>query len=143
MADPSERNMEMVRRTFEAYAHEGVAVVFPLLDRDVEVYSPPEVANSGLYRGVDGYRAWTDAWFDAWDEFVIEPEDVEAVGETCVIAVCRQRGTGKASGIEVEQTMVYMWDFQDGRIVRFHLYMDRDAAVAAALDPTPKKGPEG
>jgi len=55
-----------------------------------------------------------------------------------VIAVCRQRGTGKASGIDVEQTMVYMWDFQDGRIVRFHLYMDRDAAVAAALDPAPR-----
>ena len=139
MADASERNIEMVRRTFEAYAQEGVAVVLPLLDPDVEVYSPPEVANSGLFHGADGYRAWTDAWFDAWDEFVIEPEDVEVVGETCVIAVCRQRGTGKASGIEVEQTMVYMWDFRDGKIVRFHLYLDRESAVAAALDPAPKQ----
>jgi len=143
MADPPEQNIEMVRQAFEAYARDGVAVVMPLLDPQVEVYSPPGIANSGLFHGVEGYRAWTDAWFEAWDEFEIDPQKVEAVGETCVIAVCHQRGVGKSSGIAVEQTMVYMWDFQDGRIIRFHLYMDRDEAVAAALDPAPRQGPEG
>ena len=50
-----------------------------------------------------------------------------------MVAVCRQRGTGRSSGISVEQTMVYMWEFRDGKIVRFHLYGDREDAIAGAL----------
>jgi ketosteroid isomerase-like protein len=141
MAERAEQNVAMVREALDAYAEQGVEVVIPMLDPDVEVYSPAPVANAGVFHGVDGYRKWTDAWFDAWDEFEIDPQQVEAVGDSCVIAVCRQRGVGRGSGIEVEQTMTYMWDFRDGRITRFHLYLTRDEAVAGALDRTPRTAP--
>ena len=125
-------NVRMVRAAFETYAREGPEVAIPLLDPEVEVYSPPDLANSGTFHGVEGYLEWTRAWFEAWEDFEIEPDEVAAVGEDAVIAVCRQRGTGRLSGIAVEQTMVYMWEFRDGRIARFHLYSNREDAVAAA-----------
>jgi ketosteroid isomerase-like protein len=133
MAERPPPNERLVRATFEAYVNEGPEVVVPLLDPDVEVYSPPNLANSGTFHGVDGYLEWIRAWFDAWDDFEIDPQEIAPIGEDCVVAVCRQRGTGRSSGIAVEQTMVYMWQFRDGKIVRFHLYLDRDQAVAAAL----------
>jgi ketosteroid isomerase-like protein len=133
MADAPPPNLEIVRATFEAYAREGPEVAVPLLDPKVEVYSPPSMANSGTFRGVEGFLKWTRAWFEAWEDFEIYPEQVEQVGEDCVVAVCRQRGTGRSSGIAVEQTMVYMWEFSDGKIVRFHLYGNREDAIAGAL----------
>ena len=140
MAEGSERNLELVARAFETYAREGPEATIRILDPEVEVYSPPQLANSGSFHGIDGYREWIGGWFDAWDDFEIQPREVEAVGEDCVIAVCRQRGVGKASGIEVEQTMVYMWEIRDGRITRFHLYLNREDAVAAALAGRPEEG---
>ncbi|HKG35690.1 MAG TPA: nuclear transport factor 2 family protein [Solirubrobacterales bacterium] len=134
MSEQRDQNLEMVRRAFETYAREGPEAAVVLLDTAVEVYSPPTLANSGTFHGVEGYREWTRAWFDAWEDFEIHPERVEAVGDDCVVAVCRQRGTGRSSGIAVEQTMVYMWQIRDGRILRFHLYPDHDQAVAAARD---------
>ncbi len=110
MAESPPPNLEIVRATFEAYAREGPEVAVPLLDPEVEVYSPPSMANAGTFHGVEGYLEWTSAWFDAWENFEIYPQEVEPVGEDCVVAVCRQRGTGRSSGIAVEQTMVYMWE---------------------------------
>ena len=124
----------MVREAFETYAREGPEAAVALLDPEVEVYSPPDLANPGTFHGVEGYKEWTRSWFDAWDEFEIQPERVEAVGDECVVAVCRQRGIGRSSGIAVEQTMAYMWQIRDGKVIRFHLYPDREEAVAAARD---------
>jgi ketosteroid isomerase-like protein len=132
MAEAAERNLELVRLAFETYAREGPEAAVGLLDPEVEVFSPSPMANPGLFHGIEGYLQWTGAWFDAWEDFEIFPEQVEAVGEDCVIAVCRQRGTGRASRIAVEQTMVYMWEFRRGRVTRFHLYATREDAIEAA-----------
>jgi ketosteroid isomerase-like protein len=132
MSDAAERNVELVRSAFKAYGEAGPDAAVPLLHPEVEVYSPPALANSGTFHGVDGYLEWTRRWFDAWEEFEIVPEAIEPVGESCVIAICRQRGIGKASGIPVEQTMTYMWEIRSGKVTRFHLYLSADEAREAA-----------
>ena len=132
MSDAAQDNVELVRSAFEVYAKAGPEAAVSLLDPEVEVYSPPTLANAGTFRGVDGYREWTHRWFDAWEQFEIFPEAIEPVGENCVIAVCRQRGVGKSSGIAVEQTMVYMWEIQAGKVTRFHLYLTAEEAREAA-----------
>jgi ketosteroid isomerase-like protein len=132
MSEKAERNVELVRSAFEAYGEAGPEAAIPLLDPAVEVYSPPDVANSGTYHGVEGYLEWTRRWFDAWEEFEILPQAIEPVGEHCVIAICRQRGIGKSSGVPVEQTMTYMWEVRSGKVTRFHLYLSADQARQAA-----------
>ena len=132
MSDAAQRNVEFARSAFEGYEQAGPEAAVPLLDPEVEVYSPPDVANSGTFHGVDGYLKWSRAWFDAWEEFEIVPETIEPVGEQCVIAVCRQRGVGKSSGIAVEQTMTYMWETRAGKVTRFHLYVDAEEARQVA-----------
>lgn len=136
MSEAAQRNAEFVRSAFEAYASRGPEAALDLLDPEVEVYSPPALANSGTYHGIEGYRDWTRRWFEAWDEFEIVPEAIEPVGENCVIAVCRQRGVGKTSGIAVEQTMVYMWEIRLGKVTRFHLYLTAEEAREAARSPS-------
>jgi ketosteroid isomerase-like protein len=132
MSEAAQKNVELVRSAFEAYAREGPDAAVEMLDPEVEVYSPPALANAGTYHGVEGYLEWTHGWFDAWQQFEIVPQAIEPVGESCVIAICRQRGIGKASGIAVEQTMTYMWEIRSGKVTRFHLYLSADEAREAA-----------
>jgi ketosteroid isomerase-like protein len=134
MSEAGERNVEFVRAAFEGYARSGPEAAAELLDPEVEVYSPPDVANSGTFHGVDGFLEWARVWFDAWDSFEIVPEALEPIGENCVVAVCRQRGVGRASGIPVEQTMTYMWEIRDGKVTRFHLYLNAEEARKAARE---------
>jgi hypothetical protein len=43
----------------------------------------------------------------------------------------RQTAVGSVSGVPVEMTNYYLLELRDGRAVRFHIYGDRDTALAA------------
>jgi ketosteroid isomerase-like protein len=106
--------------------------VLALFDPDIEIYAPPDLANSGTYHGHDGYLQWLGGWIEAWDEFRIELVDVIVVDDANVIALADQHGRGQGSGIEVQQRgIAYLFTIRDGRAVRFHLYPSREAAMAA------------
>ena len=49
-----------------------------------------------------------------------------------VIAEVHQTAVGAGSGVPVEMTIFYLFEFRDGQVVRFHLYADRDEALEAA-----------
>jgi ketosteroid isomerase-like protein len=70
--------------------------------------------------------------FDAWEDFRVVIEAVQPVGERHVVAVVRQLGRGKGSGVEVEMRAAYMWELRDGRAVRVQLHASREEAVDAA-----------
>ncbi len=48
-----------------------------------------------------------------------------------LIAEIRQRAVGVGSGVPVEMTIFYLLEVRDRRAVRFHIYGDREAALAA------------
>jgi ketosteroid isomerase-like protein len=118
----------------DAYARGDMPEVLALLDDDVELYSPPELGNSpAAVRGHDGYLRWLNAWLEAWEDYEVEVERIEPVGERHVVADCRQRATGRESGVAVEFVVAYMWEVAAGRATAFHLYRTWDEAVAAAM----------
>jgi ketosteroid isomerase-like protein len=49
-----------------------------------------------------------------------------------VVVVCRDRGVGKGSGIEVSRVFGQLWTLRDAKVVAFAAYPDRESAVAAA-----------
>jgi uncharacterized protein len=131
MSSPEE-NVARVLEGAEAFERGDVPAFLELLDPEVEIYSTPELANPGTFHGREGYLRWSSEWFDAWDDFRVEIESAEAVGERHVVAQVRQLGRGKGSGVEVEMRAAYMWELRDGRAVRMQLHAGREEAVAAA-----------
>jgi ketosteroid isomerase-like protein len=123
---------ELARAGFEAFNRGDIAGVLRLLDPEVEVHSVAEVGEAGTYHGHQGYLDWTRIWLDAWSEFRVELEEIEQVDDENVLVHTRQRGRGKGSGLEVEQSGIYLFTVRDGLAVRLHLYADRDQALAAA-----------
>jgi ketosteroid isomerase-like protein len=128
----AEENVARVLEGAEAFGRGDVATFLEMLDPEVEIYSTPKLANPGTFHGREGYLRWSSDWFDAWDDFRIEIESVEAVGGRHVVADVRQLGRGKGSGVEVEMRAAYMWELRDGRAVRLQLHASREEAVDAA-----------
>ena len=84
-------------------------------------------ATRATWRGLSG-------WLEAWDEFTIELEEVEGIGDRHVVCAARQSARGKGSGVEVEMRLGYMFEFRGDRVIRLHILDDREVALAAVSE---------
>jgi uncharacterized protein len=126
-------NVELARQGFEAFNRGDMEAVLDFLHPDVEVHSVAEVGQEGTYRGRDGFLHWNGMWMDAWDTFQVELKEVEEVDSHNVLVHVEQTGRGRGSGLEVTQTVTYLFTIDDGgKATRVHIYTDREEALAAA-----------
>lgn len=73
----------------------------------------------------------TRRWLGEWEGFRFAPEEVVDLGERAFMRV-RLSGRGKASGVELEQTVFHFWTFRDGMPWRCEVFVDENAAQQAA-----------
>ena len=56
--------------------------------------------------------------------------DIEAVDERHVVAVVRQNGRGRLSGLELTMEAAQLYEInEDGKVVRFQLHDERERAL--------------
>lgn len=125
---------KLARDGLERWEAGDFQATLALLDPEIEVFAPPEIGNSGTYRGIEGFLEWTGAWYEAWGTFSQQLLSVEAIGATHVLARVHQTGTGKGSGIPVERGATWAWELADGRVVYMALFFDDEKAVAHARE---------
>jgi ketosteroid isomerase-like protein len=110
----------IARRGFEAFNTGDWQALLELLDEDVEAYVPPELPNSGLFSGREGFLEMLRGWDEAWERFEVEPLGFSERGDKLVVAVI-QRGVGRGSGLAVEQRFNYVFEVRDGKLMRWSL----------------------
>ena len=126
----SERNVAIARSAIEAFNRGDVDAVLALAAPDVEVYAPPDSPNPGRYVGYEGYLRWSEQWLEAWETFTLDVLDIEAVGNRHVVAVVRQNGRGRLSGLALTMEAAQLYEIdEDGKIVRFELHDERSRAL--------------
>ena len=123
---------ELAHSAIDAYNRGDIQAVLEQLDEQIEVYTAPGLVNAGTYNGHDGFLQWLAQWSEAWDEFRLELERIDFVGEHYEVVSVRQFGRGAGSGVEVEMRIAQLYEVHDGKATRLHYYPDRDAALAAA-----------
>lgn len=128
----SQENVELVRDGYERFAASGRFVA--------EITSPDFVWDMSnfhgwpeqqTYEGADEARAFLSDWATAWDDWEAEVDALHDAGEK-VVAILRQRGRAKASGVPVEMTLAQVWTIRDGKQVRSDMYSDPAEALKAA-----------
>jgi ketosteroid isomerase-like protein len=82
------------------------------------------------YEGAEGAERFLATWIAAWDDWVLEAESYHEAG-TQVVAVMRQHGRSKASGLEVDMHFAMVWTMRDGLTTRMQMYADPDEAFQA------------
>jgi ketosteroid isomerase-like protein len=127
VSDPREA---LLREGIAAFHRGDEEAVLAVLDPDVEVFTPPELGNAGTFHGHEGYTAWIESWLEAWEEFRIEPIEIEQFGDEFIVLM-DARGRGKGSGAEVSLLIWWLYTVPVDRATRVHLYPTREGALAA------------
>jgi ketosteroid isomerase-like protein len=83
------------------------------------------------YHGVEGYQRFMQDWLEGFDHWQLEIERYYEAGDH-VVTICRQRGSAKASGANVDMRFGQVWTFRGDKVSRCALYADPDEALAAA-----------
>ena len=130
----SQENVDLVRRTIEAFNSGDWDASLEYMDEDIEWRAADAVPDQDSYFGRDGVRAFWMAWIDNFEGFRLEVEELIDAGDA-VVVVTRIRGRGIASGAEVHSnSFAQVARVHDGKIRRWEIH-DRaqDALEAAGL----------
>jgi ketosteroid isomerase-like protein len=133
MTVASSERERITRAGFEALNKGDYEALLPLFSEDVEIFSTPELANPGRFRGRDGFLKWIEPWTDAWEALDMEVTETTPVGEQHVVAEVHQTAQGRA-GIEVSMDVAFVFDVQNGRVGYVALMASAEQAVALARE---------
>jgi ketosteroid isomerase-like protein len=127
----SRENVEIVRRSFDAFARDGIDGLLRYLDPGIEWTTTGAFLEADTYRGPEDVRRYLGSLLDEFEDVRNEPEELIDAGDQIVASV-RISGRGKQSGAAVDLTMTQVCLLREGRIVRIQNYMSRSEALEAA-----------
>lgn len=123
--------MEIVRKAFQAITAGDRDRALGYVDPAMVVDARSRVFNPTVYRGLEGLRQMLADMDDVWEEIRPQAREFLDAGER-VVVTGRMVGTGKGSGVQVEQDFAGIWTVRDGRIVRWDICSDRAQALEIA-----------
>lgn len=127
----NQADIEGMRRAYEGLSRGDLEGALELIDPDVEVRDRPEMPDPQTYHGYEGVRSAVQSTFDTFDLVDFEPERFVEVGDRIVVVILL-RGTGKESGVPVEDRIAHLWTMRDGKAWRMQVYSDPDEAIRDA-----------
>jgi hypothetical protein len=104
------------------------AVIHP----EGEVYGAPGIINSGTYYGFEGFRQWVSQWEEAWDEISYDLGEVIELTESILVIPVHIVGRGAGSGVEIDRTFGWLYEWENGRVLRFQVHASPEEAMEAA-----------
>ncbi len=129
----SQENVELVRERFKRFVATGAveddwyAADFVW---DMSTFAGwPEKKH---YEGVAGLREFLAAWLEAWDDWRYELEELRDAGDDRVVAISRQYGRSKSTGVEVTMHFGQVWTLRNGIYIRMQMYATPAEALEAA-----------
>ena len=129
-------DLEVIRRTYEAYARGDAAATIAGYTEDnewdVRRFRLDAEETHGIDEAAEGIRTWRSAWRDHFFEL----ESLTDAGD-CVVAVINEGGVGRASGAPVRLRYGQIITVRDGKIAKTVVYRDaEDAFRDAGIAPT-------
>jgi ketosteroid isomerase-like protein len=133
----SQENVEIVRRSFEAFARGDFDAAFSAYDPSIEWRTAADEPDQQTHRGLAGVRGFVGSLAEPWaDRFegVMEFEAFIDRGNWVVVP-WSARVQGRGSGIAVDLRETYVVRVQGAKIVRVEEYRSRQEALEAVRLP--------
>jgi uncharacterized protein len=132
----SRQAVEVVRRIYEATARRDRETVLSLYHPDAEwdISRHPygEVFEGrGSRVGRESIRAWFHEWYEAFEDFEHECDELIDAGEH-VVSVGTDHARGRVSGVQVQSHLAGAWTVREGKVVRVAWFPSREEALEAA-----------
>jgi ketosteroid isomerase-like protein len=78
--------------------------------------------------GHEELRAWFREWYEAFEWFEHDCDDLIEVGDY-VVSVGTDRARGRESGVEVQRTLAGAWTLRDGKVARVMWFGSKEEAL--------------
>jgi ketosteroid isomerase-like protein len=126
----SRENVEAVRGIYEGWARGEFRPALEAYDPHIVLVTRPDLPDGGRYVGVESISDYMREYLAPFEDITWTAEElIEADGS--VVAVTRQRGTAKRSGLSVEAQIFIVWTFRGRAVIRMEFFKDRAAALEA------------
>jgi len=124
--------VEIVRRSYDAFARGDLDGVLGDMDPEIEWHQAQGLPHGGFYRGLDEVRRNIFDPLDAewWDGFTAMPDEFLDAGDH-VVVLGRYRGTAKRTGRVLDVPFVHVWTLRGEKAIRFRQFLDTAGWVAA------------
>jgi ketosteroid isomerase-like protein len=127
----SQQNLEVVRGSFEAFRAGDYPRALEAFDPEVE-YDLRHFPEGKIYHGRDGVTEAFRIWIGAFEDYRQELDELIDAGGDQVVAVVREFGRGKGSGVETQRSTAGLWTLRDGKAIRIRFYDTKEDALRAA-----------
>jgi ketosteroid isomerase-like protein len=121
-------DVDVVRRAIDAWNRRDLEAALELTHPQCESRS---VQATETAYGREGVAATFRDWFEAFEDFQMEPEDFIVSGDRILVPM-RQRARGEGSGLQIDERFYQLYTVRDGMIIRFDEYSDEEQALQAA-----------
>ena len=126
-----------LRRAYALFS-EDKTLPWDLFDPKIEYDHRAGLFLDGVFYGPEGVRAALEDIHADWDDLRFETEEVVELGDRYLVML-RMRARVRDSEAELDAQIAHIWEFRDGRAVRWGVYGDR----AEALRSISATGPFG
>jgi ketosteroid isomerase-like protein len=121
-------NLDLVRSIYSEWERGEFRATPTWADPGIEFVVPdgPEPSTRTGTAAAPG----VEAFVELWEDLRFDAEEYCEMDHDSVLVVCRMRGRGKGSGVEVDQRRASLFHIRDGKVIRLALYWERERALA-------------
>jgi ketosteroid isomerase-like protein len=112
----------VVRGQFDAATRRDFAAAPDAFDKDVVLAVAADAIPTGAWtlRGREAVGEWFAEWFSSFADCRFKVEEMRSVGEK-VFAVASHKAHGRASGVELDWSLAYLYTARSYEIVRMEI----------------------
>ena len=128
----SQENVEIVRRSLQAYADGDVEEMLSYIDPEGELQSAIIGGAEGrVYRGHDGVRRWFAETQESFEDLRTELTEFRDLGDR-VVGFGRIHARGRESGLELDSATGWLFELRGGKVMRAQGFLNPAEALEAA-----------
>jgi ketosteroid isomerase-like protein len=126
-------DLEVIRDQYSAVNERDFRRAMSHYAEDVELMVNIEGIRAGTVKGVGPVGRWFGDWFSTFDRDArFDITELTELADGLVLVVADHRARGRASGVEVNDQVVWLNRMRDGKIARLEQHPSRRDAVEAA-----------
>ena len=127
----SAENVKIVRDQYAATNERDFRRAMSHYAEDVELVVPTGI-RAGTFKGRKAVGDWFGDWFATFDRDArFEIEEIIDLDDNSVLLVAKHHASGRASGVEVEEEVIWVYRLRGGKVTHLRAYDSRADALEA------------
>jgi ketosteroid isomerase-like protein len=128
----SPETQRLIREGYAALSRADLDAWVAGVDPEAELHELPEMPDTAVYRGQQGFRAWAESVIQLVEEWAWTPEEFIFDGDDVQVVRVLLEVRGQESGVPIKQTVFHFFRFENGLINEVRGYTNRQDALKAA-----------